>query len=769
MSSRDIQLTILAAYREARNRRHAYLTLEHLLYALVHNELGAGILVKCGLNIKLLRERLEDHFEGRIEKVPPETAAWEPMETLAFQRVIRHAIAAVQAAEKGDIDAGDLLASILLEEHSTAAFLIRDQGVNRLDLLRCISHGMDEAEESLHQPPTESREEGLEDEEDEEEEEESGEGKKKVREKRKGFLSLYCIDMLLRAKEGKLDPLIGREQELQRTLQVLCRRTKNNPVFVGEPGVGKTAMAEGLAIAISKGVIPAILADSRMYALDMGALLAGTKFRGQFEERLKGVINELLHEGRTILFIDEIHTIVGAGATSGGTMDASNILKPFLASGEIRFIGSTTHEEYRLHFEKDRALSRRFQKIVLEEPSREESLKILRGLKARYEEHHKVEITEASLQAAVNLSARYLPERFLPDKAMDVLDEAAAALQLAGSKRKKRRLLPVNIEKVVSLMAGVPVSGLSSNESGRLEHLDVNLKKVVFGQDQAIESLARALKRSYAGLGNPDKPVGCFLFTGPTGVGKTEVSKQLAISLGVHFLRFDMSEYMEKHAVSRLIGAPPGYVGFEQGGLLTEEIRKHPHSVLLLDEIEKAHPDIFNILLQVMDHAALTDNNGRKADFRNIILIMTSNAGAREMAQRTIGFGDPRHRSPEKGKKVLEKLFAPEFRNRLDEMVSFAALDRTTMLKVVDKFLQLLDGYLRNKKVVLQIPDEVREWLAEKGFDPIFGARPLERVIQTELKDPLSQEILFGLLKEGGEVRVVLRENRLSFAPIGEA
>ncbi len=763
MSSRDVQLTLLAAYREAKNRSHAFLTLEHLLFALTYNELGSKVLSVCGADQDALRKRLEQFFQERIEKILPGAEESEPMETLAFQRVLQRAVASVQSAEKEEIDAGDLLASLLLEEKAPASFFLQEQGISRLDILRCISHGLGETGPAPDEDRAGREGSGLWSE--EEGEEETGPStRKKKSERPRSNVARYCIDLTAKAQEGKLDPLVGRELELKRTMQVLCRRTKNNPVFVGEPGVGKTAMAEGLALAIGKGEVPEILAGMKLYSLDMGAVLAGAKFRGQFEERLKGVIAELLHDGRAILFIDELHTIVGAGATSGGSMDASNILKPFLASGEIRFLGSTTHEEYRLYFEKDRALSRRFQKIVIQEPSIEETVAILRGLKSRYEEHHGVQITDSALRSAAELSARYINERYLPDKAMDVVDEAAAGLHMQMTQKKRRRkVLPADIEKVVAMIARVPVAAMSGGERKRLEQLEERLKSTVFGQSAAIETLTRSLKRSFAGLGNPEKPVGCFLFTGPTGVGKTEVSRQLALALGVTFHRFDMSEYMEKHAVSRLVGAPPGYVGFEQGGLLTEEIRRHPHSVLLLDEIEKAHPDIFNILLQIMDHATLTDNNGRKADFRNVILIMTSNVGSREMAQRTIGFGDPNSGSPDRSKKALETLFSPEFRNRLDETVTFAALDRSVMLQVVDKFLGLLDGYLSRKKVQLKVSDEVRNRLADMGFDPVFGARPLERVIQKELKDPLSEEILFGRLSNGGKVRALLTGDKIVF------
>jgi ATP-dependent Clp protease ATP-binding subunit ClpA len=572
------------------------------------------------------------------------------------------------------------------------------------------------------------------------------------------------LDLVQRAAEGKLDPLIGRELEIERTMQVLCRRRKNNPVFVGDPGVGKTAMAEGLAQKISAGDVPDLLKDIRIFSLDLGGMLAGTKFRGDFEARLKGVIAALKKLPKAILFIDEIHTIVGAGATSSGSMDASNILKPVLATGDIRCIGSTTYEEYKNHFEKDRALSRRFEKIEIHEPPISESIQILKGLRSRYEEHHGIVYSDSALKAATELSSKFLNDRYLPDKAIDVIDEAGAYVRLSGSPRRKK-IHPSDIEKIVAKMARIPARSISTSDRSKLENLDVRLKEVVFGQDPAISGLVTAIKRSRAGLGTPGKPIGSFLFTGPTGVGKTEVSRQLALILGVEFIRFDMSEYMEKHAVARLIGAPPGYIGFDQGGLLTDGVRKHPYSVLLLDEIEKAHPDLFNILLQVMDHATLTDNNGRKADFRNVIVIMTSNAGSREMSAASIGFGDLDKDSESKGKKAVEKFFSPEFRNRLDAIISFQALDLAIMEKIVDKFMKELNEQLVVKRVTVNITPAVRTWLAKEGHDPKYGARPLSRVIQKDIKDRLSDEILFGRLSKGGEVFIDMQDNELTFNP----
>ena len=575
-------------------------------------------------------------------------------------------------------------------------------------------------------------------------------------------MELFTADLIKMAADGKLDPLIGRKSEMERTMQVLCRRRKNNPVYVGDPGVGKTAMAEGLAQQIQKGEVPDLLKDVEIFALDLGGMLAGTKFRGDFEQRLKGVIAELKKKPKAILFIDEIHTIVGAGATSSGSMDASNILKPVLTSGEIRCIGSSTFEEYKNHFEKDRALSRRFEKIEIFEPPVGETVKILKGLRSRYEEHHGIVYTDSALKAAVELSAKFINDRYLPDKAIDVIDEAGAFVRLSGA-ATRTKINPADIEKIVAKMARIPTQSVSTTDRSKLENLEDGLKKVVFGQDDAIKALVTSIKRSRAGLGTPQRPVGCFLFTGPTGVGKTEVARQVAMILGVEFMRYDMSEYMEKHTVARLIGAPPGYIGFDQGGLLTDGIRKHPHSVLLMDEIEKAHPDLFNILLQVMDHATLTDNNGKKADFRNVILMMTSNAGTREMSQQTIGFGDVRKDTVSKGMKAIERIFSPEFRNRLDEIITFNSLNLEIMEMVVDKFMAELNGQLAVKKVALTISPAVRTWLAKKGYDPQYGARPLTRVIQAEIKDQLSDEILFGKIQKGGLVHVDLADDKLTF------
>jgi ATP-dependent Clp protease ATP-binding subunit ClpA len=631
-----------------------------------------------------------------------------------------------------------------MEKDSHAVYFLHQEGITRLDVLDYIAHEVsktqyEEGPDSLGRT-------------------------QKDKKKKTDLLEAFTVDLVQQAADGKLDPLIGRELELERTMQVLCRRRKNNPVFVGDPGVGKTAMAEGMAQKISSGDVPDLLNDIRIFSLDLGGMLAGTKFRGDFEARLKGVIAALKKLPKAILFIDEIHTIVGAGATSSGSMDASNILKPVLATGDIRCIGSTTYEEYKNHFEKDRALSRRFEKIEIHEPPISETIQILKGLRSRYEEHHGIVYTDTALKAATELSAKFLNDRYLPDKAIDVIDEAGAYVRLKGSPHRKK-INPADIEKIVAKMARIPARSVSTTDRTKLENLEDRLKKVVFGQDPAIAGLATAIKRSRAGLGTPGKPIGSFLFTGPTGVGKTEVSMQLARILGVEFMRYDMSEYMEKHAVARLIGAPPGYIGFDQGGLLTDGVRKYPYSVLLLDEIEKAHPDLFNILLQVMDHATLTDNNGRKADFRNVIVIMTSNAGSREMSAASIGFGDVNKDTESKGKKAIEKFFSPEFRNRLDAIISFQALNLDIMEKIVDKFLKELNEQLAIKKVVVNITPAVRTWLAKVGYDPKYGARPLDRVIQKEIKDHLSDDILFGRLNKGGEVVIDLEGDKLTFNP----
>ncbi len=745
MFNQDVQIAFTLAVREAQRRRHEYLTTEHILYALLFEGSGQQIISVCGGDVEELKRQLEDFFDKHLVSLPEETEDDEiPRQTLALQRLLQRTVLHMQSSNQDEVGVGDLLAAILEEENSHACYFLAGQGIERVDLLDYISHGSDNspASEPAPDPPAESQPD------------------ERSKPKKTGTdpLQAFTHDLVARARAGKIDPLIGREQELERTLLVLCRRRKNNPIFVGEPGVGKTAMAEGLALRVANGEVPDLLQDSELFTLDMGALLAGTKFRGDFEERLKAVLKALQKREKAILFIDEIHTIVGAGATSGGSLDASNILKPVLGSGELRCIGSTTYEEYRNLFDKDRALSRRFQKIDLAEPTSEESRAILEGLKGKYEEHHQVRYTPDALDAAVQLAVKHLTQRHLPDKAIDVIDEAGARQRLA---QKNRRPIGVDeVEKVVALMARVPVRSVSGSARQQLRHLERDLKRTVFGQDQAIENLVRAIHRSRAGLGHPDKPIGSLLFTGPTGVGKTEVAKQLAATLGVKFLRFDMSEYMEKHSVARLIGAPPGYVGFDQGGLLTENVRKHPWSVLLLDEIEKAHPDLFNILLQVMDHGTLTDNNGAETDFRNLILIMTSNIGGREMNSAPIGFGE---RSSPPPRQALEKAFSPEFRNRLDAVLGFAALDQRVMLQVVDKFVGELATQLVERNVAIRLTPAARRQLAERGYDPLFGARPLGRLLQQEISDPLASEILFGALKNGGEVQVGCRNGKFRF------
>jgi ATP-dependent Clp protease ATP-binding subunit ClpA len=744
MISKELSVTLGFAVREAKRRRHEYVGIEHILYAILHDGNGVEIIEGCGGDVEHIKTSLEDFFREKMDIIP-DGDEYVLQQTIGFQRVIQRAVNHVRSAEKAEVAVSDILASIFMEKDSHAAFFLSQEGITRLDVLNHISHDMPSRPlegdaGDFGKPETEP-------------------DKKK---KKTNPLEEYTVDMMELAEKGKLDPLIGRGAELQRTMQVLCRRRKNNPVFVGDPGVGKTALAEGLAQKVYQGEVPDLLKDMRIYSLDLGGMLAGSKFRGDFEQRLKGVIKELQQRENVILFIDEIHTIVGAGATSSGSMDASNILKPVLATGEIRCIGSTTYEEYKNHFEKDRALSRRFEKIELSEPSIAESVQILKGLRSRYEEHHGIVYTDSALKSACELSAKYLNDRFLPDKAIDVIDEAGAFIRLTGGGHRKK-INPTDIEKIVAKMARVPTVSVSTPDKAKLETLENRLKSVVFGQDAAITALVTAIKRQRAGLGHPEKPVGSFLFAGPTGVGKTEVARQVAMNLNVEFMRFDMSEYMEKHAVARLIGAPPGYIGFDQGGLLTDTVRKHPYSVLLLDEIEKAHPDLFNILLQVMDHATLTDNNGKKADFRNVIMMMTSNAGSREMSSATIGFGDPSKDASRKGKRAVEKYFSPEFRNRLDGTISFNGLTPEIMEQIVDKFMAEFAIQLTPKKVELTYTDAVRSWMATKGFDQQYGARPLARVLQTEIKDTLADEILFGRLTKGGKVKIDLKEDKLIF------
>jgi len=742
MISKELSETLGFAVREARKRRHEYVCIEHLLFAILYDKGGMEIIENCGGNVENLKNALELFFSQRMESVP-EDHEYVLQQTVGFQRVLQRAINHVRSAEKQEVAVSDILASIFQEKDSHAEYFLSEEGMTRLNVLNYISH--DVFKSSHTEGPgdfiqTERR------------------GKKK----KTSPLEAFTIDLVKRASQGKLDPLIGRELEMERAIQVLCRRRKNNPVFVGDPGVGKTAMAEGLALKINDKSIPDLLKDVRIYSLDLGGLLAGTKFRGDFEQRLKGVLAALKKKKDSILFIDEIHTMVGAGATSRGSMDASNILKPVLATGGLRCIGSTTYEDYKNYFEKDRALSRRFEKIEILEPPTNETVKILKGLRSRYEDHHGIVYTDQALKSAVELSAKYINDRFLPDKAIDVIDEAGAFIRLSGPSSRKK-IHPKDIEKIVAKIARIPTISVSTPDKIKLENLGEKIKQVVFGQDDAIKSLVTSIKRSRAGLGTPEKPIGSFLFAGPTGVGKTEVSLQVSKILGVQFLRYDMSEYMEKHAVARLIGAPPGYIGFDQGGLLTDGIRKHPHSVVLFDEIEKAHPDMFNILLQVLDHATLTDNNGKKADFRNVIIMMTSNAGTREMSTQTIGFGDKQSDTKDKGKTAIEKYFSPEFRNRLDGIIHFNPLTEEIMEKVVDKFMNELKAQLIAKKISISISPEARTWLAKNGHNPRFGARPLIRLIQTEIKDILSDEILFGQLEKGGDIFIDIENDKLAF------
>ena len=746
MFNQDVQITFSLAVREAQRRHHEFLTTEHVLYAMLFDEHGQEILQACGGDVDLLRTDLELYFEQDLESLEHLDEEM-PEQTIGLQNVLQRTVTHMQASGGDEIGVGDILAALLEQEDCLAAQILKAEGLSRLDILNYVSHGISKV--PLQDVEPEQRE-------SEEQPRKSQEGKpaKKV-----DPLEAFTVNLLERAAKGKIDPLVGRAAELERTIQILCRRRKNNPVLVGEPGVGKTAIAEGLALRILEQDVPELLHDAELFALDMGALLAGTKYRGDFEERLKAVVKALSKRPRAILVVDEIHTIVGAGATSGGSLDAANILKPGLGSGELRCIGSTTYEEYKNLFEKDRALSRRFQKIDVLEPTVEETVEILQGLKNSYEEHHGVKYTTAALEAAANLSARHVNFRRLPDKAIDVIDEAGARLRIYP--RKRATIGVADIEAVIAGMARIPARKLAQTDRRKLKDLDRSVKRQVFGQDAAITQICQAIRRARAGLGQPEKPTGSFLFTGPTGVGKTEVARQLAAQMGIEFLRFDMSEYMEKHAVSRLIGSPPGYVGFEQGGLLTDAVIRNPHAVLLLDEIEKAHEDIYNILLQVMDHGALTDNNGRQANFHNVILIMTSNVGAREMSSAPIGFGD---RLPGEARQAVEKTFSPEFRNRLDAIISFRSLDEEVMTRVVDKFIRQLQASLQERKVTLHLTDGARRDLAQRGYDPVFGARPLGRLIESEIGNILADEILFGRLTGGGKVRISCKAGKLNFS-----
>jgi ATP-dependent Clp protease ATP-binding subunit ClpA len=739
MIAKPLQKSFEFALNDAIKRRHEYVTLEHLLYALLHDREVADVVRQCGGDIPLLKKQLDDFLNRTLEKLPDE-AEVQPVLTAMLQRVVQYAQLHAQSSGRKEVDTGQMLAALYQAERSQAVYLLRSQGVNKLDVLSYLSHGIGRAAAISPKPAFVAP--------DDEASGPTGDP-----------LKLFAMNLNERAKNGEIDPLIGRIPELERTIQILCRRRKNNPLFVGEPGVGKTAIAEGLALKIHNKEVPAVLKDAEVWSLDMGAVLAGTKYRGEFEQRLKAVISALIEKKEAILFIDEIHTVVGAGAVSGGTMDASNILKPAIASGKLRCIGSTTYAEYKASFERDRALARRFQKIEIGEPTIDETIEILKGLKSYYEEHHGVTFSDEAIDLAARLSAKYLHDRHLPDKAIDVLDEAGArARMLRGAPAPSPAVITPQligedeIEQVIARMAKIPPRTIAVNEKSRLQHLESDLQKVIFGQDHAVKQLVSAIKLSRSGLGHPEKPIGSFLFSGPTGVGKTELAKQLAVALGVEFIRFDMSEYMEPHTVSRLIGAPPGYVGFDQGGLLTDSIIRTPYAVLVLDEIEKAHPNLFSILLQVMDHATLTDNNGKKADFRNVVLIMTTNAGAREMSDSGMGFTQTGVSG--KGRGVIERTFAPEFRNRLDAWIAFDALSFQTIERVVDKFIDELRAQLAPKNVTLELREAGRAWLSKNGYDRAFGARPMARLIQQKIKQPLVDEILFGPLQGGGAVVV---------------
>jgi ATP-dependent Clp protease ATP-binding subunit ClpA len=737
--SSELEICLNEAFQSAREARHEFMTVEHLLLAIVDTPKVREILRACGADVVRLRKDLKDFIDQTTPRLKDDDDR-EVQPTLGFQRVLQRAVFHVQSSGKKEVTAANVLVAIFSEKHSHAAYLLSMQDVARLDVVNYIAHGLSKIAE------------------DRPDKEEAAPGAETERDPEGGTtLEKFTTNLNKLASEGKIDPLIGRRVEIERTIEILCRRRKNNPLYVGEAGVGKTALAEGLARMIVEGDVPDVLSDSTVYALDMGALIAGTKYRGDFEKRLKGVISELKKNPGSILFIDEIHTVIGAGAASGGVMDASNLIKPALANGELRCIGSTTYTEYRGIFEKDHALARRFQKIDIVEPTVSETIEILRGLRTRFEDHHGVKYADESLTAAAELSARHINDRQLPDKAIDVIDEAGARLRLKPVDQREQIVTPPMIEDVVARIARIPPKNVSTSDKDVLRNLERNLKLVIFGQDPAIESLAASIKMSRSGLGDQRKPVGSFLFAGPTGVGKTEVTRQLAIAMGVELIRFDMSEYMERHTVSRLIGAPPGYVGFDQGGLLTEAVNKHPHSVLLLDEIEKAHPDVFNLLLQVMDHGTLTDNNGRKADFRHVTIVMTTNAGAFEMNRPSIGFTQQDHASD--GMEAIKRLFSPEFRNRIDAIIQFNGLDPRTIQRVVDKLLVEVEAQLEQKGVQLHIDDAAREWLARKGYDPKMGARPMARVIQEAIKRPLAEELLFGRLVNGGHAFITLGDD----------
>ncbi|MDF1734701.1 MAG: ATP-dependent Clp protease ATP-binding subunit ClpA [Minwuia sp.] len=755
--SRHLEETLRRALNLAGERNHEYATLEHLLLSLIDDPDAVAVMRACNVDLGKLAQELTRFIDEDLKDLA-QTLEEDAKPTLSFQRVVQRALIHVQSSGREEVTGANILVAIFAERESHAAYFLQQQDMTRLDAVSYISHGIakapglnaERAVRGSDDPEDEGEDDGM---------EEAGENEAEAPENE--ALAQYCVDLNEKARAGKIDPLIGRAMEIDRTIQILCRRTKNNPLYVGEPGVGKTAIAEGLARRIVEGNVPDVLATATIYALDMGALLAGTRYRGDFEERLKAVMREIEGIDNAVLFIDEIHTVIGAGATSGGAMDASNLLKPALASGTIRCVGSTTYKEYRGYFEKDRALLRRFQKIDVNEPTIEDAIKIMNGLKPYYEEHHGVRYTSDAIRSAVELSARYINDRKLPDKAIDVIDEVGAAEMLKPQSRRKKVIGVRDVESVVSKIARIPPKSVTKKDENVLANLQEDLKRVVFGQDVAIEALASAVKLSRAGLREPEKPIGSYLFSGPTGVGKTEAAKQLADTMGLTLHRFDMSEYMERHTVSRLIGAPPGYVGFDQGGLLTDSVDQHPHSVLLLDEIEKAHPDVFNLLLQVMDHGKLTDHNGKKIDFRNVVLIMTTNAGAAEMQKHAIGFN--RGMRSDEDSEAIKKLFTPEFRNRLDAIIPFAPLAPEVVGRVVDKFVLQLEAQLSDRDVTISMTDAARTWLADKGYTPEFGARPLARVIQENIKQPLAEELLFGTLKKGGHVKIRLEQGKLVF------
>ncbi len=747
--STTLEQAIHAALANANARRHELATLEHLLLALIDEPDAQKVMKACSVDIDVLRDTLVKFIDDDLSTLETDVEGSEAVPTAAFQRVIQRAAIHVQSSGRTEVTGANVLVAIFAERESNAAYFLQEQDMTRYDAVNFIAHG-------VAKDPSYGEARGVTGAEDEENEAQAMQGGDADGEAKESALAKYCVDLNAKAIKGDVDPLIGRDHEVERCIQVLCRRRKNNPLLVGDPGVGKTAIAEGLAKKIVEGQTPEVLEGATIYSLDMGALLAGTRYRGDFEERLKAVVKELEDHPDAVLFIDEIHTVIGAGATSGGAMDASNLLKPALQGGKLRCMGSTTYKEFRQHFEKDRALSRRFQKIDVTEPSVDDSVKILKGLKPYFEEHHSVKYTVDAIKTAVELSARYINDRKLPDKAIDVIDEAGAAQHLVAESKRRKTIGTKEIEDVVAKIARIPPKNVSKDDAEVLKDLEVSLKRVVFGQDTAIESLASAIKLARAGLREPEKPIGNYLFAGPTGVGKTEVAKQLADTLGVELIRFDMSEYMEKHAVSRLIGAPPGYVGFDQGGLLTDGIDQHPHCVLLLDEIEKAHPDVFNILLQVMDHGTLTDHNGRSVDFRNVVLIMTSNAGAAEQAKAAIGFNRDRREGEDTA--AIERTFTPEFRNRLDAVISFGALPKEVILQVVEKFVLQLEAQLMDRNVTIELTKPAAEWLADKGYDDRMGARPLGRVIQEHIKKPLAEELLFGKLAKGGNVKVGVKD-----------